>query len=219
MKLLITFLFPVLLLASAQAQDFRIGIRGGANLANMKIENEFFDDFNIDYDSENRLGWQVGLVLETPLTNILTFQPAILLSKKGYRFEENNIIFDIETKSKPLYLHVPLPALIKAEVGEFAIFAGAGPYVSFGIGGGIDSEGDVLTFDFADDGDIEWGNDDDDTYRRLDAGAVLTGGVEVSGIQLALTYEHGLANIQPDGDDDNFVRNRTLSLTATLFLD
>ncbi|MEO0332386.1 MAG: outer membrane beta-barrel protein, partial [Bacteroidota bacterium] len=114
-------------------------------------------------------------------------------------------------------LHVPVPILVRVGFANMKAFVGAGPYVSFGVGGKVETEGDIVGFDFGDDGSISWGDDNGDTYRSTDSGLVLTGGIEYSGIQLALSYELGLANIAPNGDEDNITRNRTLSLTATYF--
>ena len=218
MKKVLLLIPCLLLVVAATAQELRIGLRGGLNLANQSIESEELDAVNFDYDSEGRIAWQAGLVIDAAITDMFAIQPALLLSSKGHRFEENNALFDLDTRARLLYVHVPVPVLVRVGVGDLAVFGGLGPYFSFGVGGSLDSEGDAGGIGFNEEGDIDWGGDvDDDDFRRLDAGLVLTGGVEVLDIQLALSYELGLTNIQPEGDSDNSVRNRVLSLTGTIF--
>jgi len=218
MKKILLIVCGVILLHAAQAQDPRLGVRGGFNFANQNIENELLDLINSEFDTKLRFGWQVGVVLEQKLNDQLFVQPSLLLSSQGYSFKEDNAVLDVKIKARPLYLLIPAPVVYRANAGMVDVFAGAGPYLGFGIGGKVESEGDLVGFDFVDEGKIEWGGDDQNTYRAFDWGLALTAGAELNSLQFALSYHLGIANIDPRGNEDNSIRNRMLSLSTTFFL-
>lgn len=210
-------LFFLLMHFYSNAQDLSIGITGGGIFSNQKIENEAIDLLNIDYDTKNRFSWQAGLLLDLEVESNVTVQPGLLFSNKGYRYEDEDDGFEIETKSKPLYLHIPVPVLLFHELDNIKIYGGAGPYVSFGIGGEIETDGEILNFGFDDEGDIDWGSDDSDNYKTTDVGIVLNAGVRKDNLQLGLAYDLGLRNIAPNADEDNIARNRSFSINIAYF--
>lgn len=218
MKKLSTFIVCLMIVQMAAAQDVRVGVRAGGNLANQQIENEALDLFNAAFESKNHLGWQAGLLVEVPLSRIVTLQPALLLNSKGFDYEDANFFGNLEIESRPLYLNIPLPVLAYGAVQNWQVFAGVGPYIGFGIGGEIESSGDIVQIGFANEGDIAWGEGEEDSYRVFDWGAVFTAGVEYRKFQLALAYELGLANIHPQDSEDNRIFNRAFSLTTSYFI-
>ncbi|GAA0872095.1 hypothetical protein GCM10009117_12420 [Gangjinia marincola] len=209
--LLLFLLFSGIILA----QSTKIGIRVGGNLSNQKIENEGFDFFNIDYDTESLIGWQAGLFINSSINDAISIQPELLIARKGYQYDDNGI----EVTVDPLYIHLPVPILVNLNVSELDFFIGAGPYLSYGIGGEGEFEGSLGDFDLVTNGDIEWGDDSDDTYRPFDAGAVFTAGFNVTEkVQVNVSYELGLRNIQANGDSDNEVRNRSFLVNLGYFI-
>ncbi|MBP2834050.1 PorT family protein [Aquimarina sp. U1-2] len=210
----ILFLWPPIIYAQ---ESLKLGIRGGFNLSNQRIDTEFF---NIEDDTEAKSGLQIGVVLYAPFKNSnFGIQPSLMFKGKGYRFDENILLVDVEVTSSPLYLHAPVPIVYNFNIGKTSLFAGAGPYVSYGIGGEIDTTGDVGAIDFFTDSDIEWGNEQfEDTYRPFDWGAVFTVGVRISPAwQVDISYEAGLQNIVPEGDDDTSIKNRSLGCSLVYF--
>ncbi|MGB3180218.1 MAG: porin family protein [Cyclobacteriaceae bacterium] len=218
MRTLVLVIVATLLSGSLYAQDpVRIGIRAGGSFANQQYESDALVDFG--FDPESRLGYEAGLVLDAPLGRTLTFQPALLVSQKGYRFEEDNVAGRIDIESRPLYIQMPLPFLVRSSPGPIRFLIGAGPYVAYGIGGNVESKSTIADLvEVFNEGDISWGDSSDDNYRPFDAGAVFMAGVEVSGLQLNITYEYGMVNILPQGNDDNYIHNRVLSGSVSFFL-
>ncbi len=171
-------------------------------------------------DTEAKLGLQMGIVIYAPFKNSdFAIQPALLFKGKGYRFDENTIFFDVEVTSSPLYFHIPIPIVYNFNIGKTSLFAGAGLYMSYGIGGEVDTKGDVGDLDFFTDSDIEWGNErGEDTYSPFDWGAVFAVGLRVTpSLQLDLSYEAGIRNIAPEGDEDNSVNNNSFGINLTYF--
>ncbi|MFA0961164.1 outer membrane beta-barrel protein [Roseivirga sp. BDSF3-8] len=218
MRSLIIFITAVLTSIQVLAQDVRLGIRGGGSFANQELQSDALGAADLSYDPESRLGWEVGLVMDASISQVFAFQPAILLSSKGYRYEETNVLFELDIESRPLYVQLPMPFIIRSAPGPIRFLAGAGPYVAYGVGGNIESEGVSGGVEFLSEGDIEWGDDIEDNYRPFDAGAYFMAGFEVSNLQLTVNYELGLANILPQGDDNNYVHNRVLSAGVTFFI-
>ena len=63
--------------------------------------------------------------------------------------------------------------------------------------------------------DVEWGSDEEnDDLKRLDFGLTMGAGVEISSIQIGLTYGLGLANISSYNDNGNKINNRVLGISV-----
>lgn len=124
MKKIVVFFICFVSLQTALAKDVRLGLRAGINLADQQIDNEFLDLINYDFDSESRLGWQAGLVLDAPFREIFSFQPALMLSSKGYQFEDNFALGSLEITARPLYINLPAPVLAHAEAGSIGRLVG-----------------------------------------------------------------------------------------------
>jgi hypothetical protein len=56
---------------------------------------------------------------------------------------------------------------------------------------------------------ISWGSNPDDDLKRLDFGLNMGCGVEISHIQIVISYCYGLANLSVIGGDNN-ISNRVL---------
>ncbi|MEM9831271.1 MAG: porin family protein [Bacteroidota bacterium] len=214
MKKFAVLAFAILLGAAAVAQEARLGVRAGLGLASQRVERI------VAIDTKSRISWQIGGEAEVVIDNMISVLPALLLTSRGTRIEDSNFGIDYHVRFRPLYLHVPVPLVTRMDIGGMNVFGGLGPYFSFGLGGRIVTDGDVdiVGWDFEGDESIDWGNENSDRYRSLDAGLVFTTGIERNGVQFALTYDLGLANIAPNGDSDNIIRNRAFSLTTTYLL-
>ncbi len=214
MKKITVLAFAILLGTAAFAQEIRFGARVGLGLASQRVERI------VAIDTKNRFSWQVGGEADIPINDMVSVRPALLLTSRGTRIEDSTFGINYHVRFRPLYLHVPVPLVTQIDIGGIKVFGGLGPYFSLGLGGRIVTDGDVdiVGWDFEGDESIDWGNENSDRYRSLDAGLVFTAGVERNGVQFALTYDLGLANITPNGDSDNIIRNRAFSLTTTYFL-
>ncbi|MFM7177521.1 MAG: hypothetical protein ACKO0X_08880, partial [Bacteroidota bacterium] len=73
MKTKITYLTiiaaSILAFSNTNAQSLRI--KGGMNLSNMLMED---NDYNLSDDFKNRLGYQLGLTVQTESDNFLSFE-------------------------------------------------------------------------------------------------------------------------------------------------
>ncbi|MBQ0735383.1 porin family protein [Aquimarina celericrescens] len=113
---------------SSNAQDIKLGVKGGVNFANVTGSD-------IDFDS--RTGFHIGGVLQISVLETFAIQPEVLYSAQGA--ELGDIDFDID------YLNVPILAKLK-----FAKFLSveAGPQLGFVVNEG-DNVQDIESFDFS----------------------------------------------------------------------
>jgi hypothetical protein len=221
------FLAVVLLLAtisfSALAQKSNAILRGGVNLANVSIT----DNGRVD-DAKMLASFQVGLIGNIHVANILYFQPGLLYTGKGTKSQsgtEGSANW-YKATTNPYYIEMPLNLILKSPTGPVKFFGGAGPYIAMGVAGKNKSEGAFLGAGFKSEKNIEWSNDDPTTLnneegagfgimKRFDYGLNGTVGLEGKSVVLSANYGLGLAKLQSgsNSSEDNNNKHRVLSFT------
>ena len=171
----ILFLFScVLCITSVQAQDARMGIKGGLNVTNLYLE---------DVNDENaRFGFNLGLYGQILSSDVFAIQPELLFSTKGAKWEYTGALdqtIDFNTN----YLDLPVLAVIK--LGKSAEIH-AGPYAGYLLSAKIKYDGD-----FANGTD----NIDRDDLNTIDYGLVGGFGLNFGAMQVGARYNYGLAKI------------------------
>jgi uncharacterized protein (UPF0333 family) len=129
------FLFVIFsLLVSPVFSQVSVGITAGYSIAKFKedskmtaptITNSFIST------------WHAGVIAETKIAGRLYFQPQLLLSKKGNKYElvykENDVYNRQETHLT--YLELPLNVVYKFN----GLYVGAGPYIARALKGTYDN--------------------------------------------------------------------------------
>jgi len=189
-----------LLLCSSNAQT-RFGIRAGLNMSGDIAHAA--DEPSILSSEKNYNGFLIGPTAEfqIPMTGA-AIDLSALFSQKGIAFKDFG-------KASVSYLEVPVN--FKYKIGSpkiLAIYAAAGPYVSYAFSGKFTKDA------FS---DID--------YKKLDVGANAGLGVQLlNNIQIGANYSFGLAKnvaqISADGVSYNNVdyKNGLWSLTLTYFI-
>lgn len=213
-------------LASFSNAQSNVRIQAGVNLANISVTE------NGSVDDANRLSrFQVGLIGDVHLGNILYFQPGVLFTGKGAKVQHGNEGENGYFKQSftPNYIEVPANVLVKAPLGKASsIFVGAGPYLGIGVGGKTKTEGQtILGGQYNIERKIEFSNDDPTTLteeegagfgivKRFDYGLNGTAGIEGKSIVLGVSYGYGLAKLQSGAGntEGNSNKNRVLSFTV-----
>jgi len=221
------FFAAVLFLAttslSSQAQNSNAILRGGVNLANVSIT----DNGRVD-DAKMLASFQVGLIGNIHVANILYFQPGLLYTGKGTKTQsgtEGSANW-YKATTNPYYIEMPLNLILKSPTGPVKFFGGAGPYIAMGVAGKNKSEGAFLGASFKSEKNIEWSNDDPTTLnneegagfgimKRFDYGLNGTVGLEGKSVVLSANYGLGLAKLQSgsNSSEDNNNKHRVLSFT------
>lgn len=244
-KLKISFALIILacLTFSASAQ-INIGIKVGGNLSDIQQD---FKDSEWEAPTQMKVGFHLGLIADMPLNDMFSFQPGLLFTTKGCKYDLNELFGDIppvkatndgvETdgymRTSLNYIEIPLNVAFKAN--NFQIFAG--PYLAMGIGGKHKSDYKLSFMGYSEtfkeeiklkpafgvvkDSDL---GDKEDAFTALDYGINVGLGYMIGPILIQGGYSLGLGNITPkyEGDSDTDrsdykQTNRVITLSASYF--
>lgn len=137
-------------MATASAQEIRdmfgsdqkggisYGVRAGLNVS--KIAGQYSPDSGDKLDFNSRVGFQVGAVVDIPITNGFYVQPGLLFTTRGakekFSYSEAGYSEETSTKYRPMYLQIPVLASFRADVSESVnVQVHVGPHFAFGLGG------------------------------------------------------------------------------------
>ena len=194
---------------TAKTNGVSFGVRAGVNFQN--INGRSFTDSKLENKLVPRL--QAGVVADVPLADDFYLQPGILYSGKGTKFKGSNDVLNIS------YLDVPVTFLYKPVLGKGKMMLGVGPYVGFALNGNVKQEdGDKSKVKFKN--TITASEAISDYYlRRMDAGANLLFGYEMSSrLSLQLNAQLGLQKINPTiegvNNDNTIYRNTGFGLSV-----
>ena len=188
----LTLLFSASL-AMGQGGKTSFAILGGVGLQNFNGK-----DYNGDkLENTMILGYHAGVNVQIPLVPEFYFQPGLLFSTKGSKYDG---VF-LSSTYKLSYIELPLNLVYKGLLGNGYVMVGFGPYVGYAIGGKVITEGGSASFET----DIEFTNEVElgdpllTTYfKPLDAGGNIFVGYEMSnGIFIQLNTQMGMLNIKP----------------------
>jgi hypothetical protein len=201
------FVFVLVLAMSSEsfAQIFRA--KAGLNLSTMLYKD---DDGVYSDELKMKHGFLLGATAEFPIDEMFSFETGLLISTKGFKYDE-----DYVQKLNLTYLNVPLTGKAWFDVGGTKLYGLFGPYVGVGVGGKWKSEDNGNGEMGTDEDKVEWGSDAEESdFKRFDFGLTIGAGVEISAIQIGLSYDLGLANISPDTENGNKVHTRALALSV-----
>ena len=207
----------------ARAQFY---VQGGLNLANITKTKDGQTEKNNLLPSFN-----AGFMGRFGLSDVFDLESGLLLTGKGSKaetfFSDNNYI---KTRFNPIYLEVPLNAVIKFPLeakSKSNIFINAGPYIAVGVFGKSKTDQKFGAITSSSGSDIKFSNDDpftseqdDANYnklKRFDYGINLGGGIDFGKFILKANYGLGLAKInstQTDNSVDDRNKFRTFSVSA-----
>lgn len=203
----------------------QVYVQGGLNLANISKTNDGQTEKNNILPSFN-----VGILGRFDLSSSFDLESGILLTGHGSKAETyfNGGNDYVKTKFNPLYIQVPLNAVIKIPLAkETGIFFHAGPYIAMGIAGKSKSESKIGPIMSSSESSIKFSNDnpftsqqDDAAYdklKRFDFGLNIGGGFRFESLLLKANYGFGLAKINSTesnntANDKN--KHRTLSFSV-----
>ncbi|GAB1446230.1 porin family protein [Flammeovirgaceae bacterium] len=160
--------------SAAQAQEARMGVKGGLNISNLYVDNV--------NDENSRIGFNAGFYGQILSTEFFAIQPELLYTTKGSENEYDGFV-NQNVKFNLNYLELPVLAVFK--LGKVAeIHAGA--YGSYLLGANVSYEGDI----------INGGEDlDRDNFKTYDYGLVGGFGLNFGDVQIGTRYNYGLVKL------------------------
>lgn len=189
-KIIVTFSFFLFIAFNANAQ---FGVRAGVNLANVSVSD---GDESLEYS--NLLGFQAGVTYDYAINENLSFNPGLLFSMKGAKFNLDFGGTTFESKTKLNYIEVPLDFSYAAG----AVNINAGPYVALLMSANVDAEGESM--------DIK------DDVKGVDFGLNFGLSYDVNEmISVGAQYGLGLSNIDDSGEGSEVtIKNKVISFYA-----
>jgi len=189
-------------------------VKGGLNLSDLLAKD---DEDNYSDNFKLKPGFHIGITAELPISETFVFETGLLLSTKGFKMSESKTLngetYEVKGSSNLLYLDIPLTAKSYFKVGQTTIFGALGPYIGYGLSGKSKYETSMNGDTESDEQDVNWGSGDDDV-KRLDFGLTAGAGIEISFIQIGLSYNLGLANIVANTENGMKVNNRVIGLSV-----
>lgn len=140
----------------AEENKIRFGVKGGVNASTTSVSlSEYASEYYLQNSTEYKYnaGFNVGMLVEFPLTKTLSFQPELALSVKGMRNESYVIQnrpsttgieeWELHARSKISSYYIELPLYLKFGFDlnrSDRFIAGAGPYFAYGASGKMKAE-------------------------------------------------------------------------------
>lgn len=164
------------------AQNSSAGIKGGLNFSSLTTDGN--DDKNL------KLGFHVGVFDKISLSESFAIQPELLYSIKGQKYEYDGYA-DGETKFNLHYIDLPVKLVFNLSE-DFSIFAG--PYASYLISAGLETNAEVLNsyqIDSEDEVDRKY-------FNTIDYGLTAGIGFDLDPLIFGVNYNLGLNQVAKD---------------------
>ncbi|MEP6584950.1 MAG: porin family protein [Ginsengibacter sp.] len=196
----------ILLILSMVASTFTFaqvspsfGVRAGISYAGVRGDaadnlNKLIDFTGGAIKSSNTTGFFAGAYASLPVTDVVSIEPALYYSQKGYELNGALNLKGVEflgasAKAKLQLQYIDVPVLLKANFGGLQLFAG--PQVSYLTHADLKTTAGVLGINL-------FNNTTDATsqFNKWDVG--VTGGIGyqlTNGINLMASYDYGLSKM------------------------
>jgi hypothetical protein len=217
-KLISTAIILMLSASMAMAQGTAdaktsFGILGGVNFQNLTGTDAGGDKLTNDMV----LGYHAGVNIQIPIVPQFYFQPGLLFSPKGAK----NAYSSVTSTTKLSYIEMPLNLVYKGLLGNGFFMLGFGPYVGYGVGGKVTTEGGDVALKT----DVEFKNVVEvgdpllvTYYKAFDIGGNIFAAYELSnGIFAQFNTQLGMVKINPEDkritNDGSSVKNTGFGLS------
>ena len=192
-------------LAVLAARPLHAQIRGSviAGYVSAKV-SESFEGATVTLAS--RSGFAAGIGMSHDVARDVSFDPELLYVQKGFDQTSGTDEF----KLKLGYIEVPLLFRAMFASGSAHPFITAGPAFAFKVScSGEESSGGNGT-------SADCSNADNGAVKSFDFGVMLGAGVTIHNVTISARYDLGVANIQPDPQPGESVKNRALMVLVSL---
>ncbi len=154
MKKLFFTCFVLGVVMNSKAQTY---LTGGVNAANISSNSD-----GDTQDNNTLISFNAGVLQRFGLSKIVDVETGVSLTGKGAKaetfFNSNDYV---KSKFKPLYIEVPLNAVIKlTDINDYGIFIHAGPYVAAGVGGRAETDARIGLIETSSSSKIKFNDDD-----------------------------------------------------------
>jgi hypothetical protein len=202
-KLLLSATAALLVAAAApaaHAQGVRFGVKAGANLSNLSGDLVNQDQY------KNRFGFQGGIMVNFGLGDIISIQPEVLYSQKGFKYADQQFTVlgnTYRNTGNVRYDYLDVPVLVRVRAA--GIFFEVGPQYSYLMNVSTNRE---QTLNGNNVGNAGSGTTNLDNVRRNELGYVGGLGFQASnGVMLGVRYTGAFTDFAKDNYSNNDFRN------------
>lgn len=213
-KMLLNLLVIISTQGFAQSK-IMYGFRAGVSSADMRGDavqslNGLIDFADGYLSTGKRTGFFTGTYVDLPIGKILTVEPGLNYTQKGYQLKGSvNVkgvdILGINAKAQLQMDYIEIPIVVKASVGGFNIFAG--PQISYLVNADLRASAGALGFNI-----LSTKIPATSQFKKWDAG--LTGGIGYdlkNRVNISASYDYGLSKI--DASENFTAYNRAIKLS------
>ena len=207
------FLLASILIATITMAQVKpsFGIRGGLSSAGMRGDAVNSLKNLLDYTqgkvtTNSRTGYFAGGYTTIPLSNVVSVEPAVYYTQKGYEMKgalalKNMEFLNANAKARLDAHYIDVPLLLKANINGLELFAG--PQVSYLAQADLRTTAGVLGINL-----LNKKMDATEQFNRWDAG--ITGGVGyqfANGFNVRAAYDHGLSRADANKNFNSYNRS------------
>jgi len=218
--LLVICIFGIM---SLNAQT-RFGVRGGIDYSTMNVKLKYQNDSGI----KGLLSYHLGLISDYRINDNFFLTTSLLLSKKGFNQEIDDLDSITKFRVTPYYIEVPVLGEYKLKVNRMNMLFGFGPYFSYGIFGSVDLDIKSNTIDINYSENIRWSKYGDlfliesekivysygySKIKRIDYGVSFEFGLEYESLILSIRYSYGLANLMWEYYTNEKMSNQNIGIS------
>lgn len=206
--LLITIVISTLSFAQINISG---GIRAGLSYTGMQGDavknlNKLLDFSDGMVTTGYRTGFFAGTYATIPVTEMISLEPALYYSQKGYELKgalslKGMEFLNANAKAQLQSHYVDMPVLLKANISGLQLFAG--PQVSYLLQADLKTTAGVLGFNL-----LNSKIDATQQFNRWDVG--VTGGIGyqfANGMNVMAAYDHGLSKADANRNFDSYNRS------------
>jgi hypothetical protein len=211
-------LFATVVISSVAIGQIKpsFGVRAGVTSSTLQgdaVNNlqTMLDFANGMVTTGSHTGFFAGTYATIAIDDMLSFEPAIYYSQKGYELKGQLNMKGMEfiganAKAKLTSNYLDIPVLLKANIDGFQVFAG--PQVSYLMQADLQTSAGVLGFNL-----LNRKLDATSQFNRWDA--AVTGGVGYkfsNGINVMASYDHGLSKVDAGRNLNSYNRSFKLGI-------
>lgn len=206
-------------LANAQVTP-SFGIRIGATSSGMRgdaVNNlkDMLDFTNGMITTSDRTGFFAGGFASFPMDNVLSFEPAIYYSQKGYEMKGELGLKGVEflganAKAKLNLQYIDIPVMIKANFGGLQLFGG--PQFSYLASANLRTTAGVFGFNL-----LNKKMNASNQFNKMDI--AVTGGIGyqlTSKINILALYDYGLSKVDANKNLNSYNRSIKVGIGISL---
>ncbi len=214
-KILLLISIAISTITIAQLQP-SFGVRAGLSSSTMRGDavnslSNVLDFTNGMITTGSRTGFFAGGYAAIPLGDVMSLEPALYYSQKGYELKgalnvKGMDFLGANAKARLNAQYIDMPVLLKANINGFQVFTG--PQVSYLMDAGLRTTAGVFGINL-----LNTKLDATNQFNRLDAG--VTGGIGyqfANGLNVMASYDHGLTRVDANRNLNSYNRSFKVGL-------